>query len=180
MYRSSAVATLLFLWWISLLFAQQPSPPQKEHVWLQKFVGEWDVVSEGSMGEGQPPVTGEAAMKSSMLGDLWVVNKSQHEVAGMKMQSIQMIGYDPDKQKFVGIWADSMINYLWHYEGTLDENGMKLTLEAEGPNMAGEGMSLYRDAYEFTDDDTIVATSSMQDGEGGWTVFMTGTAKRRK
>jgi len=112
------------------LFAQElPTmlDVEKEHEWLKKFVGEWDVVSDGQGAQG------EAVMKSSMLGKLWLVNASDMEVSGMKMKSIQMIGYDPKKKKYVGIWADSMINYLWQYEGTVDEAGKKLTLEAEGP-----------------------------------------------
>ena len=124
---------------------------------------------------------GEAVMESSMLGDLWVVNVSDHKIGGMKLKSIQMIGYDPAKKKYVGIWVDSMVNHLWNYEGTLDDSGKKLTLEAKGPSMTGDGkMVNYRDAYEFKDDDTIIATSSMQGADGSWTVFMEGTAKRRK
>ena len=147
----------------------------KEHEFLQKFVGQWDMESEGS------GVQGKAVMKSSMLGKLWLVNSSDHKVSGMKMKSIQMIGYDTEKKKYVGIWADSMINYMWHYEGTVDETGKKLTLDAEGPSMTGDGeMAKYQDAYEFKDNDTIIATSAVQAEDGKWTVMMKGTAKRRK
>ena len=166
------------------LFAQEipnVASPVKEHEWLKRFVGQWDVVSEGSAGEGQPPMKGKAVMKSSMLGKLWVVNSSDHEIAGMNMNSIQMIGYDTKKKKYVGIWADSMINHMWHYEGTVDKSGNKITLEAEGPSMTGDGkMTIYRDAFEFTDDDTIIATSSMQGEDEKWIVIMKGTATRRK
>lgn len=155
--------------------APAPSNAAPEHEFLKKFVGNWDVVSEGS------GMKGEAMMKSSMMGKLWLVNSSEHKVGGTKMESIQMIGYDPKKEKYVGVWADSMINFMWHYEGTVDESGKKLTLNAEGPNMSGDGkMANYRDAYEFKDDDTIVATSSLQGPDGKWAVMMEGTAKRRK
>lgn len=157
----------------------QGSAAVKEHEWLKRFVGEWEVTSD-SPSEGEP-IKGKAIMKSSMLGDLWVVNSSEHEIAGMKMKSIQMIGYDPQKKKYVGIWADSFMNYMWRYEGTVDKSGNKLTLAATGPDMASPGKTAnYRDAYEFTNDDTIVATSSMQDKDGKWTVIMTGKAKRRE
>ncbi len=147
---------------------------EKEHEWLKKFVGQWDVVSDGQGAQG------EAVMKSSMLGQLWLVNASDMEVSGMNIKSIQMIGYDAKKKKYVGIWADSMINHLWLYEGTVDETGKKLTLEAKGPSMTGDGtMTNYRDAYEFKDDNTIISTSSMQGEDGEWTVIMQGTAKRR-
>ena len=148
-------------------------PTEAEHEWLKKFVGEWEVTSEGSGSQGT------AEMECSMLGKLWVVNESDMEVGGMKMKSIQMIGYSPEKKKFVGIWADSMVNHLWQYEGTVEGN--KLTLDAQGPSMTGDGtMTNYKDAYEFTDDDTIIATSSMQGADGEWTVLMQATAKRKK
>ena len=147
----------------------------KEHEFLQKFVGQWDVESEGS------GMKGEAVMKSSMLGKLWLVNSSDHKMSGMKMKSIQMIGYDDKKKKYVGIWVDSLINYMWRYEGTVDKAGKKLTLDAEGPSMTGDGtMNQYQDAFEFKDDDTIIATSSVQAKDGTWSVMATGTAKRRK
>lgn len=152
-----------------------------EHKWLQRFVGEWEVASEGSAGPDQPPIKGTAVMKSTMLGELWLINSSDNEVAGIQMKSIQMIGYDTNKEKYVGIWADSYINHMWHYEGDVDESGNKLTLNAEGPSMTGgDEMVNYRDVYEFTDDDTIVATSLMQDADGNWTEIMRGSAKRRK
>lgn len=159
------------------LFAQElptMSGAEKEHEWLKKFVGQWDVVSGGQGSQS------EAVMKSSMLGQLWLVNTSDMETSGMKIKSIQMIGYDPKKKKYVGIWADSMVNHMWHYEGTVDEAGKKLTLDAEGPSMTGDGtMTNFRDAYEFKDDNTIIATSSMQGEDGEWTVLMEATARRR-
>ena len=171
-----ALAALLF---VTPSFAQELPPGMPgavpEHEFLKKFVGTWEVESEGS------GMQGKAVMNSSMLGKLWIVNTSEHNMGGMEMKSIQMIGYDAEKKKYVGIWADSMVNFMWNYEGTLDESGKKLTLEAKGPSMTGDGtMMNYRDAYEFKDDDTIVATSSMQGGDGTWTVFMEGTAKRKK
>ena len=182
--RRDACTTIAFITFVGLAFAApalfaQDLPTmedtEKEHEWLKKFVGQWDVVSDGQGSQG------EAVMKSSMLGKLWLVNASDMEINGMKMKSIQMIGYDPKKEKYVGIWADSMINHMWHYEGTVDEAGKKLTLEAEGPSMTGDGtMTNYRDAYEFKDENTIIATSSMQGEDGEWTVLMEGTAKRRK
>lgn len=152
-----------------------PSTPNPEHEFLQKFVGDWDLEISG------PGMQGKAVMNSTMLGKLWLVNSSEHAMSGMKIKSIQMIGFDPEKKKYVGIWADSMMNYMWRYEGTVDETGKKLTLEAEGPSMSGDGtMAQFRDAYEFKDDDTIIATSTVKGKDGEWTEMMKSTGKRRK
>ncbi len=157
------------------------SGAEKEHQWLKKFVGEWDVVSQSPGGEGQPPVSIESVMKSSMLGELWLVNESEMDIGGTKVKSIQLIGYDPQKKKYVGTWVDSMFNHLWHYQGTVDQAGKKLTLDAVGPSMTDAGkMANYRDAYEFQDDNTMTATSTMQGEDGKWVVIMEGTAKQRQ
>ena len=96
------------------------------------------------------------------------------------MQSLQMIGYDPAKKKYIGTWADSMTNHLWQYEGTVDKTGKKLTLNTKGPSMSGDGgTSNYRDSYEFTDDDTFVAQSAVEGPDGKWQVMMEGSGKRR-
>lgn len=158
-----------------------PSPVTKEHGFLKKFVGQWKMENAGAPGEDKPETKVIGTMKSSMLGDLWIVNSANYDFGGTKVKTLQMIGYDAKKKKYVGIWADSMINFMWRYEGTVDKSGKKLTLEAKGPSMTDENkMENYRDAYEFKDDNTIIATSSMQGEDGKWKVFMTGTAKRVK
>ncbi len=181
--KTCVTATLfVVLTFATSVFAQDTPPPAKAvkgHAFLKKFVGTWEMSSKGD--SGQQEMQGKATTESKMLGDLWLVNSSENSLSGMKIQSLQMIGYDPQKKKYIGIWVDSMMNYMWHYEGTLDESGKKLTLEAKGPSMNGDGsMVNYRDAYEFKDDDNLIATSSVQGKDGEWTVFMNGTAVRKK
>lgn len=155
--------------------------PQKEHEWLNHFVGEWESESEGSMGPDQPKIKCKGTMKSRMLGGFWVVSESKSEMMGMPIDAIQTIGYDAAKKKYVGTWVDSMMNHMWHYSGTVDSTGKILTLEAEGPDfLGGEKMKTYRDVYEFKSKDHIIATSSVKDDDGKWVTFMTGSVKRKK
>jgi hypothetical protein len=115
-----------------------------------------------------------------MLGGFWLVTESEADMMGMTINSIQTIGYDTAKQKYVGTWVDSMMNYMWQYEGTVDAGGKKLTLEAEGPNFLAEGKTTkFRDAYEFKSPDHIVVTSSMLGDDGNWIDFMTGNLRRK-
>jgi hypothetical protein len=162
-------------------YAQQPgaAPVEKEHAFLNRFSGQWTTESEGSMGEGQPPMKCKGTMSSHMLGALWIVNELKGDMAGTPMSGLQTIGYDPVKKKYIGTWVDNMMNHLWQYEGTVDAAGKQLTLEADGPSFVEEGKTArYRDAYEFKSDDHIVATSSVQSKDGKWTIFMTGNIKR--
>lgn len=162
---------------------QQPEfpGPEKEHQWLHKFVGEWTTTSKASMGPDQPPMECSGTIESRMIGEFWIINEMQSNPQGMPMRGIQTIGYDAAKKKYVGTWVDSMMNHLWLYEGTVDESGNKLTLEAEGPNFMADGkLTKFRDAYEFKSPDQIIVSSSMLGEDGKWIPFMTGESMRKK
>ena len=177
-------ALLMSIGFAQIVAAQEmpePATPTDQHKWLKKFAGQWEMANKGIMGEGQLPIESTGTMKSEMLGGFWVVNVMNGDVAGMKFRGIQTIGYDTKKKKYVGTWVDSLNNYMWHYEGNVDESGKKIVLEAKGPNMMNTGqMNLYRDAYEFKNDDLIVVTSSMQREDGKWITFMKGKTTRTK
>lgn len=154
--------------------------PQKEHEWLNQFVGEWDSMNKSAGTPGQPEMECKGTMSARMLGGFWVISESNADMMGTEINSIQTIGYDPEKKKYVGTWVDSAFNHLWQYEGTVDESGKKLSLEATGPNMVEPGKTAkYRDSYEFKSADEITVKSEMSvDGE--WVTFMNGTMKRKK
>jgi hypothetical protein len=155
--------------------------PTKEHEFLQQFVGEWETEAEASMGPGQPPIKCKGKASSRMLGGFWLINESQGDMMGMTVNAVQTIGYDPEKKKYVGTWVDSMVNYMWKYEGEVDSTGKTLVLEAEGPNfMTGGKTTKFRDAYEFKSKDHIEATSSMLGDDGKWVQFMVGQMRRKK
>jgi hypothetical protein len=186
MYRTTKLLCAVIA--VSLLCAsasaqEQPEfpGPEKEHQWLKKFVGEWTTTSKASMGPEQPPMECSGTIESRMIGEFWVVNEMQSMPQGVPMRGVQTIGYDPARKKYVGTWVDSMMNHLWLYEGTVDEAGNKLTLEAEGPNFLADGrVTKFRDAYEFKTPDHIVITASMLGEDGKWITFMTGDSKRTK
>lgn len=166
-------------------FAQdQPSAsgPQKEHEWLQKFVGEWETITKGKAGPDQPAMEIKGRISSRQVGRLWVINEMQADLGTSRMHGVQTIGYDSAKKKYVGTWVDSMMNFMWKYEGSVDESGNKINLDARGPAfMAADGKpALYRDSYEFKTPDLIIVTSSVQNEDGEWVAFMTGEAKRVK
>jgi hypothetical protein len=177
----SILALAILLAAASQLVAQDfPAPPKptKEHEWLKQFVGEWDVDSEASFGEQKLSCAGKS--NSRMLGDYWVINDGEMTPMGAVMKSLQTIGYDPAKKKFVGVFISSADATFWIYEGGLDKSGKKLTLEADGPNVLTGKTTRFRDAYEVKSPDHIVVTSEMLGDDGQWVGFMTGNMKRKK
>lgn len=180
MLRITLAIAVLFAAASQLAAQDFPAPPKPtmEHEWLKQFVGEWDTDNEASFGEQKITCTGKQT--SHMLGDYWVVNDGEMTPMGMTMKSLQAIGYDPAKKKFVGTFISSGDGTFWIYEGTLDKAGKKLTLEADGSNMLTGKMTKFRDAYEMKSPDHIVMTGEMLGDDGKWITFMTGNLKRKK
>ncbi|MDT3684644.1 MAG: DUF1579 domain-containing protein [Pseudorhodoplanes sp.] len=156
--------------------------PQKEHAWLQNLVGEWTSEMECVMGPDQPPIKSKGVESVRSIGGLWTMGEGSGEMPdGSKMISMMTLGYDPQKQRFVGTFIASMMTHMWVYEGALDVAGKMLTLDTEGPGMSGDGkMMKYKDIITFVGDDHRTLTSRVQGDDGQWTEFMTAHYRRKK
>jgi len=161
---------------------EMKAEPQKEHEWLHKLVGEWTCEAEAAMEPGKPPETSSGTERVRSLGGLWILAEGQGEMPGCGPATMMMtLGYDPQKKRYVGTWIGSMMTHLWVYDGSLDAGERVLTLDAEGPSMAGDGtMAQYRDVIEFKSDDHRVLTSHTRGDDGTWQPFMTAHYRRRK
>jgi len=155
--------------------------PQKEHEWLQKLVGEWTSEMECVMGPDQPPAKMKGFESVRSLGGLWTIGDGRGEMpGGGEATSVMTLGYDPQRQRFVGTFVASMMTHLWLYEGTLDASGKVLTLDAEGPSMKGDGsMAKYQDIIEQVSDGHRTLKSRMLGEDGEWHHFMTAHYRRK-
>jgi hypothetical protein len=168
---------------------QQVTPtfaqPQKEHQWLQKLVGDWTYEGECPAEPGQPAqkMTWTESVRS--LGGLWTIAEGRGDMPGGETgTTVMTLGYDPEREKYVGTFVGSMMTHLWVYEGTLDESGRILTLDTEGPDMSGgvaQGkMAKYQDIIEIKSDDYRTLTSRMLGDDGQWHVIMRAEHRRKK
>jgi hypothetical protein len=157
----------------------QTPEPQPEHRWLQKLVGDWTY--EGGMVEGGEEHRSTGTESVRPLGDLWVLAEGSGAMPdGSPATTIMTLGFDPERQRFVGTFVGSMMTYLWVYDGGLDAEGKRLTLECEGPSMKGDGsMEPYRDIIEIVDADHRKLRSHVRGDDGGWKEFMVMTYRRR-
>jgi hypothetical protein len=156
--------------------------PQKEHQWLQKFVGDWTYEVESKAGPGQDEPTKTVGTESvRSLGGLWVVGEGRGEMpGGGPATMIITLGYDPQKKRFVGTWVGSMMTHMWIYDGELDATGKVLTLNCEGPSFSGDGTtSKYQDIFEVKSDDHRVLKARVFQN-GTWHEFMTAHYRRKK
>jgi hypothetical protein len=153
---------------------------QKEHLWLQKLVGDWTFEAECMMGPDQPPMKTRSSNTARSLGGLWTLVEGEGESPdGTLVKSIITLGYDPDKKRFVGSFIASCMTHLWIYDGQLDESGRVLTLDTEGPNFSGDGsLSKFQDIVEIVDDNHWILRSRSLGEDGKWIQFMEGHYRR--
>lgn len=162
--------------------AQMFAKPQKEHEWLQRLVGEWTFESE-CMGEpGQPTHKTRGTETVKSLGGLWIVGNGQGGMpAGGTATMMITLGFDPQRNRFVGTWIGSMMTQLWIYDGELDASNRVLTLNSEGPSFPDPvKRAKYQDIIEIKSDDHRVLTSRCLGDDGKWTPFMTAHYRRAK
>lgn len=142
-------------------------PATPEHAWLRRLVGDWDLDIEMPVGPGQPPMRSRGCDSSRMVGDFWLVSEGKNN--DFPYVCRLTLGYDVRARRYVGTWLDSMSGYLWHYVGSVDATGERLTLETEGPFPPGGGRLVkFREVTEFKTPDHRVFTSSRLSDGGHW------------
>jgi hypothetical protein len=156
--------------------------PQKQHEWLKRLVGEWTFETEGAAEPGQEAekLRGEESVRT--LGDIWVIFEGKGQMpGGGEGKSLMTLGYDPQKGRFVGTWQGSMMTNLWIYDGELDADERKLSLDSEGPSFSGDGgIDKYRDVIEVVSDDHRILRGHVLGKDGQWNNFMTAHYRRKR
>ena len=156
--------------------------PQKEHQWLQKFLGNWSYESEAMIEPGKPPAKFVGTETVRSIGGFWVVCEGSGTMPGGETgTTIMTLGYDSVKKRYVGTFIGSMMAHLWIYDGLLDSERNILTLNAEGPGFSVEGSTAkYKDVIEFKSDDHRVLSSHELRADGTWNSFMTANYRRAR
>ncbi|MGE0200994.1 MAG: DUF1579 domain-containing protein [Candidatus Melainabacteria bacterium] len=150
--------------------AMQMPQPTEEHAWLKQLVGTWDSQVETMASPAGPGEKSAATEVVKPLGEFWVTNDVDGTMMGKPYQGQMTIGYDADKDKYVGSWIDSMTGTAWHYEGVVDGN--KLVLEAEGTcPMMNKPMKM-KEITELKDANHKEMTSLMLGENGEWVPMM--------
>lgn len=154
----------------------------KQHEWLQQLVGDWSYEIEADMGPDKPPEKSSGLEHVRSLGGLWVLAEGQGEMPGGGPATMLItLGFDPQKKRYVGTWVGSMMTHMWIYDGALDASGKVLTLDTEGPSVAGDGkFAKYQDIIEIISADQRRLSSRVLREDGQWHSFMSATYRRRK
>lgn len=153
-----------------LASAQQHEMPKpgKQHEFLKQFEGSWDCTAKFMMEPGKPMMESKGTETATMgLGGFWLSFEYKGEMMGAPFTGRGTMGYDQQKQKYVGTWIDSMKSGLFISEGTGDEHGKVFTMIAQG-YCDSEGKSItMKQVYEIKDKDswTLTFLSPNPDGK---------------
>jgi Protein of unknown function (DUF1579) len=154
--------------------------PQKQHQWLDQFIGEWISEVEWSMGSDQPPSKSNGTEVVKSLGGLWIIAEGVSEMPDASSDKTMMtLGFDPQSDRFVGTFIGTMMTHLWIYNGSLDTTEKILTLDTEGPNFTQATMTKFKDIIEFASPDHRIMTSQILGDDGNWLQFMTAHYRRQ-
>jgi hypothetical protein len=146
--------------------------PQAEHEWLQKFVGEWESVTEAACGPTGKPVKVAGTTSVRSIGGFFIHGEATGGMPdGGPSTSFMTLGFDAAAGKYVGTWFGSMMTKLWVYDATRE--GEKLILASEGPSFETPGKTaMYHDIVELVSDDHYTLTARFLGEDGNWNEMM--------
>ena len=150
----TTAAALLFS---GALFAQDQKrempKPGKQHEALKYFEGTWDTAAKFQE-PGKPPMESKGSETATYgMGGFWLTYEYKGEMMGKPFTGHGAMGYDQQKQKYVGVWIDSTKSGLFTSEGTADPDGKRFTMTAQG-YCDSEGRSItMKQVHEIKDKD---------------------------
>ncbi|HSA97019.1 MAG TPA: DUF1579 domain-containing protein [Acidobacteriota bacterium] len=129
--------------------------PGKEHEFLEKYVGDWDVTISNWQSAMSKPTVSKGTIKNQLLFDgRYLMGKFEGAMGGMMSQGLEIIGYDLLNKKFNTFWIDNMGTGFLVTSGTLDASGKVLTETAQYPDPMTDGKTIQklRNVTTFMDD----------------------------
>ena len=150
--------------------------PSKEHALLRRFVGEWEakLAREGESSERAGTETGRL-----VDGGYWLVLELRGRYEGRPYEGHGLLGYDPKKKKYVGVWAGSAAPGLSAVEGDADPSGRTLTMWIDIPHPRTGQVVKERMVHEFVGPGrrTLTFYGHDESGEERVTAVMTYTLR---
>lgn len=107
---------------------KESSAPAAEDEVLKRRIGTWDATIEIQISDGKAPVKSKGIEKDYLTPDgHWLISEFEGELFGRSFTGHAITGFDPAKNKYVGVWIDSMRRHLSLVEGEYDAKGKFFT-----------------------------------------------------
>jgi Protein of unknown function (DUF1579) len=170
---------VLFLAAFPVVSAQQPPAPGPEHEFLKQDVGTWDANVEFWAAPNTPPAVSKGTSTITMLGGFWQLDDFKSELMGAPFEGRGQTSYDSARNKYVGVWVDSMSSGLNLSESTYDPKTKTMDGWSEGPGPDGKPVRS-RGVTEWKDPDTRVFSMYAPGPDSKEFLTLRITYKRRK
>ncbi len=106
--------------------------PSGGHKYLHKLAGTWDAHATFWMQPGALPTESKGtSVNEVIMGGRYLKTDYTSEFMGSPFQGMALDGFDNQKQRFVGLWIDTMSTLMMVFEGTVDEAAAVRTMTAE-------------------------------------------------
>lgn len=163
-----------------LLQDEMPMPkPGEHHEHMKAFVGTWEATIQMNAPDGTQ-MEGKGTQTDKLCcGDLWLTTDFDGEFGGMPFTGHGTMGYDPEKKKYVGIWVDSMVDYMQHSEGECSDDGKTFTMIVKAKDHETGAWTEMKEVSEIVDKDNKTLTFYSKAGEE-WEEIMKIEYKRKK
>ena len=119
--------------------------PGKNHEFLKKYVGEFDVEMKSWSKPGTEPMISKGTMKNELIFDgRYVKCTFDSMMMGMNYMGLEIIGYDLYQDKYVTFWIDGWSTSFALTTGTLDASGTVLTESGAYPDPMTAGKTVQK------------------------------------
>jgi hypothetical protein len=159
---------------------QKYGMPGKNHEFLKKYAGSWNIEMKSWMQPGAPPMTSTGTMKNELIFDgRYVRCEFEGAMMGQTFKGLEIIGYDLFQNKYVTFWIDNMSTPFFLTTGTLDAAGMVLTDVGSWPDPMTGGSQKVKNVTTFKSPDKFVFEMFMvmPDGKDFKSMELTATRK---
>lgn len=141
--------------------------PAEGHTFLQKMVGEWDVVSKMWEKPGQEPTITKGPARGKMIfGGRYLKMRYKGTMMNMPFEGMSLHAFDNHLKKYLSIWIDNMGTGIMVSTGTLDKSGKVLTQYAEVDNFITGKKEKAKSVYTLVSPDKFLLEMYMIEPQG--------------
>jgi hypothetical protein len=160
---------------------QKYGMPGKNHEFLKKYAGTWDIAVKGWPQPGAEPMMSTGMMKNELIFDgRYVRCEFESTMMGQPFKGLEIVGYDLFQKKYVTFWVDNMSTAFFLTTGTLDAAGKVLTDTGTWPDMMTGGSQKVKNVTTFESPDKFIFSMYMVGADGKEFKSMELTATRKK
>lgn len=146
---------------------------------LRQREGTWDVTIEIRADRNSATVASKGTQTNRLgVGGLWLLSDFDGEIGGHPFIGHAIVGFDPQKSKYVGVWVDSAGGHITLVDGVFDGSKKTFRTTSLESNAKGKVIAI-TGVQKFLDPNTEVLTLSGRGPDGKTSQRMTITYRRR-